>query len=238
VLDIGSPKLPTLIIARRTACELYATDIRDYFMSPTTYFLTRAGLGHRLGRDVHLQVQDARRLSYEDGSFDRVFSISVLEHIPDDGDSQAMREIGRVLRPGGVMALTVPFCAREPQEEYVDGDVYERKASGHSVFYQRRYDLAGLHRRLVEPSGLHVVETTYFGEPRVNFERYWNRIPMHWKLPFLWAQPFIGELLFKTLRMDQLDAACGVALKLEKPLDATGEIGPGPTGEQRRMRAR
>ncbi|MGH2353025.1 MAG: SAM-dependent methyltransferase [Chloroflexota bacterium] len=218
VLDIGSPKLPALLLARNTRCELYATDIRDYFIGSTAYFLAGMGLGHRLGKDLHLEVQDARRLTYPDAFFDRVFSISVLEHIPGDGDSQAMREIGRILRPGGVVTLTVPFAHAGYREEYVQGDVYERKGTQAPTFYQRRYDVATLHRRLVEPSGLLLAEQTFFGEPRVHFEPYWNRIPMRWKLPLLWMQPFLAKAFLRPLGANSLGAACGVALRLVKPL--------------------
>jgi SAM-dependent methyltransferase len=217
ILDIGSPKLPVLLLARHARCELFATDIRDYFIGSTAHFLRRAGLGDRLGRDIHLEVQDARHLTYPDAWFDRVFSISVLEHIPDDGDAQAMQEIARVLQPGGVFTLTVPFAADRYREEYVNGDVYERQGTTGRTFYQRHYDLAALHARIIEPSGLRLAEATYFGEPSVRFERYWNRIPMRWKVPLLWAQPFVAKALFKQVGEDRLDAACGVALRLEKP---------------------
>jgi SAM-dependent methyltransferase len=217
VLDIGSPKLATLVVARNARCELRSTDIRDYFIPSTADFLARAGQGHRLGRDLHLETQDARGLTYPDASFDRIFSISVLEHIPDDGDTQAIREIARVLRPGGVVALTVPFAARGYRDEFVRGDVYERKANGKPTFYQRQYDVASLHARLIRPSGLRLRETTFFGEPRLRFEPYWTRMPMYWKLPLLWAQPFLEKLLMSRLGPDRLDAACGVALTLEKP---------------------
>jgi SAM-dependent methyltransferase len=218
VLDVGSPKLPALLVARDETCELYATDIREYFTAPTAEFLTRMGLGDRLGRGVHLEVQDARHLSYANASFDRVYSISVLEHIPDSGDSVAIREIARVLKPGGILTLTVPFCARGYYEEHVDGDVYERRAEQGGTFYQRHYNLEALVERLVQPSGLILDDMRFFGEPVVPFERYWNRISMRWKLPLLWAQPFLAKLFLKRLTPEQQDAACGVALRFSRPI--------------------
>jgi ubiquinone/menaquinone biosynthesis C-methylase UbiE len=44
---------------------------------------------------------DALALPYADGTFDRVIASEVLEHIPDD--VAAMRELARVLKPGGAM---------------------------------------------------------------------------------------------------------------------------------------
>ena len=49
---------------------------------------------------------DALTLPFPDESFDRVIAAEVLEHIPDD--ERAVRELVRVLRPGGRMAVTVP----------------------------------------------------------------------------------------------------------------------------------
>ena len=54
---------------------------------------------------------DATRLPFPDGSFDRIIAAEVLEHIPDDGT--AIRELARVLRPGGTMAVTVPSWLAE-----------------------------------------------------------------------------------------------------------------------------
>jgi SAM-dependent methyltransferase len=49
---------------------------------------------------------DATRLPFPDASFDRIIASEVLEHVPDDG--AALSELTRVLRPGGIIAATVP----------------------------------------------------------------------------------------------------------------------------------
>ena len=50
---------------------------------------------------------DVTDLEFEDGSFDAVVCNHVLEHVPDDRG--AMRELRRVLRPGGWALLQVPL---------------------------------------------------------------------------------------------------------------------------------
>ena len=46
-------------------------------------------------------VGDARELPFEDGSFDAVFSYSVLQHLAKEDVPRVVAEIRRVLRPGG-----------------------------------------------------------------------------------------------------------------------------------------
>jgi SAM-dependent methyltransferase len=217
VLDIGSPKLPFLLLAHQTCVTLYSTDIRPYFIKSARYFLERLGHADELERRLYLEVQDARSLTYPEAMFDRIFAISVIEHIPLSGDTEAMREISRVLKPGGLVSLTVPFAADGYRETFVDGDVYEREqVAAEPVFYERHYDEAALHERLIGPSGLRLVAIDYFGEPGFKFERYWNRIPMRWKIPLLWMQPFIARQFLKPLPASAAQHAVGVCITLCK----------------------
>jgi SAM-dependent methyltransferase len=52
---------------------------------------------------------DVTRIPYGDASFDWVLCNHVLEHVPDD--ALALREIRRVLRPGGTAVLQTPFAS-------------------------------------------------------------------------------------------------------------------------------
>lgn len=218
VLDIASPKLLFLRLASQTALTFHATDIREDFIPPTLRLLERLGLRQEIDRRLFVERQDARALDYDNESFDRVYSISVIEHIPGDGDSAALEEIARVLRPGGRACLTVPYRAGGYREEFVARDVFERRRSSarERLFFQRRYDDEALKRRLIAPSGLRVEEIVYFGEPALPFDPLWSRLPMAARLPFAWAQPFVEWALLRELDGGRREKAIGAALTLVK----------------------
>ena len=49
---------------------------------------------------------DGTQLPFPDDTFDHIICSEVMEHIPDD--AAAARELARVLKPGGMLAVTVP----------------------------------------------------------------------------------------------------------------------------------
>lgn len=54
----------------------------------------------------NLSIQDSHRLDFPDASFDVVLSLDVLEHLEDE--SWAIREVYRILKPGGKFMVMVP----------------------------------------------------------------------------------------------------------------------------------
>jgi len=171
VLDIGSPKLLSLFLAARVRAQVHATDLVDYFFRRYDVY-SHVALGPDRSR-YHMGREDARELTYPAAHFERVFSISAIEHIPDDGDSRAVGEIARVLAPGGIACLTVPWSDQGYLEEFKrrgDPDAYWAPGDGDSVFFQRAYDRETLEQRLVRPSGLRLLDLSFWGERTVPVE--------------------------------------------------------------------
>lgn len=101
VLDIGCGNARD--IAKITACGGYlvGVDISEGMVASACQEIERMGI-----KDVTLQVGDATCLNFPDAIFDKVLCSEVIEHIPDA--LQALREIHRVLKPGGNLVISTP----------------------------------------------------------------------------------------------------------------------------------
>jgi len=89
---------------------------------------------------------NAYALPFEDGGFDRIIAAEVLEHLPQD--SAAMAELFRVLRPGGLIAVTVPRWGPE-LVCWALSNAYHENEGGHVRIYRgselrRRLTVVGL----------------------------------------------------------------------------------------------
>ncbi|MEO9327875.1 class I SAM-dependent methyltransferase [Gordonia aurantiaca] len=99
------------------------------------------------------EVGDALRLPYADNSFDVVLMSEILEHIP--ADEGAISEMVRVLKPGGVAAVTVPRYWPE-KVCWMLSDEYHEVEGGHVRIYKAS-ELADKLRR----AGLEVTGTDH-----------------------------------------------------------------------------
>jgi SAM-dependent methyltransferase len=151
VLDLASPKLLAVTLARGGADVVSV----DQLESEIEAWRKLTAGEPRLA----FEVADGRALPYEDASFDHAYSVSVLEHIPEPGDEQALRELARVTKPGGRLVVTLPY-AREYREDWRDGPVYAEQAAGDRHFFQRWYDRARLERFAAAAPGLELVSSS------------------------------------------------------------------------------
>ncbi len=91
------------------------------FMAP---FQLRHG-DHYITADLESPLakvkMDIHKMPFKDGSFDAVLCNHVLEHVDDD--IQAMKEILRVLRPGGWAIMQVPFFSPVPEHTIEDKSI-------------------------------------------------------------------------------------------------------------------
>lgn len=176
LLDLGSPKDLALLFARRYGFEVTSTDIMPAEVDLSRRSANAQGIeGSGAGR-VRAEVQDGRKLNFADASFDAAFSISVLEHIPGSGDTEAMRELLRVVRPGGRVLATVPY-ADAHRDTFVQGTVYERESvAGEPVFFERHYDASSLSLRLLNQPRTEIAALETWGEGRIRVERMLTRL--------------------------------------------------------------
>ncbi|MFY9588956.1 MAG: methyltransferase domain-containing protein, partial [Actinomycetota bacterium] len=78
---------------------------------------------HSTGAEVRLALADAEKLPYVDGVFDLIVARGALHHVPSP--LEALREVRRVLEPGGVaVVLAEPTAPGEKQVAAVVGTAY------------------------------------------------------------------------------------------------------------------
>jgi SAM-dependent methyltransferase len=106
VLEVGCGQGVVLNHLAGSGADTFGVD-----MSSVSIARTRAGAAE-LGHRVALSLSDAENLPFPSGAFDAVVSLGVLHHTPDT--PKAVREVHRVLRPGGV-AIVMLYRTGNPK---------------------------------------------------------------------------------------------------------------------------
>ena len=95
--------------------------------------------------DVNFVTGDIRDTSYEDESFDAYFSWGVFEHF-ENGPQDCIKEAWRILKPGGVLFISVPLDNVRQSLRGVSAKPQEADPNMH--FYQYRFTRAELAHEL------------------------------------------------------------------------------------------
>lgn len=107
LLDVGCGKMPykDYVLQHAAIQEYVGLDIEDAL-----------SYDHAIRPDV---TWDGRTMPFEEASFTCAFATEVLEHCPEP--EIVLKEVYRVLKPGGVFFFTVPFLwnlHEVPHDEY------------------------------------------------------------------------------------------------------------------------
>lgn len=100
--------------------ETYAVRVAGIDLEPAQIAFAREHLAEMGVKDPDLRVGDATALPWDDDSFDHVYIMWLLEHLPDS--RAVLGEAMRVLKPGGTITLTETdydtFTASPTSEPY------------------------------------------------------------------------------------------------------------------------
>ena len=135
VIDVGCGAGRHSYEAYRRGADVIAFDQNAEELAEVDTMLAAMGEAGEAPRSAKAQVVvgDALALTYADDSFDAVIASEILEHIPDD--TTAIAELTRVLRPGGVLAVTVPRWLPE-RICWLLSDEYHANEGGHIRVYR------------------------------------------------------------------------------------------------------
>lgn len=70
---------------------------------------TRSACLTNIPENLELRRTDITSIHYGDGTFDKIFCISVLEHLSDEDKLKALKEFRRALKDGGMVILTLDY---------------------------------------------------------------------------------------------------------------------------------
>jgi SAM-dependent methyltransferase len=102
VLEMGCNVGATAVVLAALGAEVTAVDPSAALVELARANAARHGLGPRIA--FH-HVADTRRMPFESGRFDWICCNSVLEYVAPEALQSVLRELDRVLRPGGIAAI-------------------------------------------------------------------------------------------------------------------------------------
>ena len=190
-LDVSSPRMLPLMIVDQVGnleADIINPDKKDL---PDTILLAKSlGIAKRCRFHDRLLEDVSLKLN----SYDLITSMSVVEHIEDD--KKAIQKMWDLLKPGGVLMISVP-CAAKASEEYTNLNDYELIEADENgfVFWQRYYDEELIKKRIYSVTGI-PVKFRIYGEKKAG--SYHANVMQKRSNPFYpyWQEPLVTGLQY------------------------------------------
>lgn len=189
VLDIGETKFGffPLYLAEKKRVEVTVLDIDKRIK-------TLINVAERRDLKLNAVVSGAESMPFPDSTFDVIYCISTIEHIPNDGDIKTMREINRVLKSDGKAYITTSF-----------GNKYNEGKWGRWFF--RVYDYTAMENRLIKSSGLKFEKVIFHGDSNMRkFSDMLYKLPKPVRLSLGWSHIFFAKYFYGKDKADKNDA--------------------------------
>lgn len=217
ILDISSPYLFGLYLASSFEGEYHYINPDSTDLNLVKKYSSKLKFKMKYSADS----EDATNLSFSDNSFSHIISMSVIEHINANGDSEAIKEMWRVLKPNGILIFTFPV-AKVFEEEFSDNDTYGLNVQQikEKFFFQRIYDEISINERLLNKiSNFTILSKELFGESETGFYKSYSQ---RWEkngLRETLKDPYYISKYFKKLEsFNQIkdSAVIGITLRKDK----------------------
>lgn len=123
ILEMLNERKAQLVCDAGCGCGAYALKllrqgfaVKGFDVSGTAVEIA-ASLLERAGDTAELKTAAVCETGYLDNEFDAVVCRDVLDHIPKEEAKQAVRELCRITKPGGIILLTLDGLDEEYQKE-------------------------------------------------------------------------------------------------------------------------
>jgi|SRR3974390_1821706 len=135
-----------LHVAEKVGCRIVGLDVNEHGIRTANQLASRKG---PVVRARFHQCDVSQRLPFEENAFDATFANDVLCHVP--GRAEVLRDLHRVLRPGGRMLFTDALV--------VGGIVSHEEIAVRSSIGFYLYSPPGVNERLLEQARFRLLRT-------------------------------------------------------------------------------
>lgn len=206
VLVLGAGESPLALYIASKGCETHLVDYDPRVLRQEAY-AREAGLGSLLTkRRLVIRKAELAHSGYADGEFDYVVALSCIDRTRDDGDVELFREAARVVRPGGLVSVSLRY-----------GRKWQEGQEGRLPF--RVYTQEALNDRLLHFGELQVLRSFFFAEDTVGLGPLWGKLPSFLRQTMLgWVVYPIGQAVAIGDVSNKRNAT-RIVLLLQKPTD-------------------
>jgi cyclopropane fatty-acyl-phospholipid synthase-like methyltransferase len=114
VLDLGCGSGQHTVFLAKQGFDVFGLDIAPTGLSETIHLLAEAEV------TAHVTLSDIQQFPYDDTFFDAIISIEVIHHNPVSAIEETISEMWRVLKPEGIIWVTVPIPRGHPSKRGVE----------------------------------------------------------------------------------------------------------------------